>query len=142
MVSKQKVLFICTLNSFRSQIAGSLLYKMAAKNFIPYSASSHPGRIHTNVISAMKEIKIDISNHTSKSVVEYLNNGVDIVITVCDDAKLACPIFLKKTIKIDWSINDRFQGWDEDEQHLTNFRAARTKLQDHIKKFINKMELS
>ena len=96
MVSKQKVLFVCTLNSFRSQIAGSLLNKMAAKNFIPYSASSHPGRIHTNAISAMKEIKINISNHTSNWVFEYLNIGIDIVISVCDDAQLACPIFPKK----------------------------------------------
>ena len=96
MVSKQKVLFICILNSFRSQIAGSLLNKMAAKNFIPYSASSHPGRIHTNTISAMKEIKIDISNHISNWVFEYLNTGIDIVISVCNDAKLACPIFPKK----------------------------------------------
>ena len=90
----------------------------------------------------MKEIKIDISNHTSNSVVEYLNTGIDIVITVCDDAKLACPIFPKKTMKVHWSIDDPFQGWDEDEEHLTNFRKARTELQDHIKKFIIEMELS
>ena len=45
-------------------------------------------------------------------------------------------------MKIDWSIDDPFQGWDEDEEHLTNFRQARTELQDHIKKFINEMELS
>ena len=133
MVSKQKVLFVCTGNSCRSQIAEGLLNKMAAKYFEVYSAGSHPSRVHPNAISVMKEIKIDISNHTSNSVVEYLNTDIDIVITVCDDAKLACPIFLKKTIKIDWSINDRFQGWDEDKEHLTNFRKARTELQDHIK---------
>ena len=137
MVSKQKVLFVCTGNSCRSQIAEGLLNKMAAKYFEVYSAGSHPSRVHPNAISVMKEIKIDISNHTSNSVVEYLNTGIDIVITVCDDAKLACPIFLKKTIKIDWSINDRFQGWDEDKEHLTNFRKARTELQDHIKNFLN-----
>ena len=45
-------------------------------------------------------------------------------------------------MKIHWSIDDPFQGWDEDEQHLTNFRVARTKLQDHIKKFINETEIS
>ena len=133
MVSKQKVLFVCTGNSCRSQIAEGLLNKMAAKYFEVYSAGSHPSRVHPNAISVMKEIKIDISNHTSNSVVEYLNTGIDIVITVCDDAKLACPIFLKKTIKIDWSINDRFQGWDEDKEHLTNFRKAKTELQDYIK---------
>ena len=133
MVSKQKVLFSCKGNSCRSQIGKGFLNKMEAKYFEVYSANSHPSRVHPNAISIMKEIKIDISNHTSKSVVEYLNNGIDIVITVCDDAKLACPIFLKKTIKIDWSINDRFQGWDEDKEHLTNFRKAKTELQDYIK---------
>ena len=142
MVSKQKVLFVCTLNSCRSQIAEGLLNKMAAKYFEVYSEGSHPSRVHPNAISVMKEIKIDISSHTSNSVVEYLNTGIDIVITVCDDAKLACPIFPKKTMKIHWSIDDPSQGWDEDEGHMTNFRKARTELQGHIKKFINEMELS
>ena len=96
MVSKQKVLFFCTLNNFRSQIVGSLLNKMAAKYIIAYTAGSHLGRVHKNAISAMKEIKIDISNHTSNSIFEYINTGIDIVITVCNDPKLACPIFPKK----------------------------------------------
>ena len=96
MVSKQKVLSICTLDSFRSQIAGSLLNKMAAKYFIAYREGSQPGNIHTNAISAMEEIKIDISNHISNWVFEYLNIGIDIVISVCDDEKLACRIFPKK----------------------------------------------
>ena len=68
---------------------------MTAKYFIACSASSHPDRVHTNAISAMKEIKIDISNHISNWVFEYLNTGIDIVIAVCDDAKLACFIFPK-----------------------------------------------
>ena len=142
MVSKQKVLFVCTGNSCRSQIAEGLLNKMAAKYFEVYSAGSHPSRVHPNAISVMREINIDISNHTSNSVVEYLNTGIDIVITVCDNAKLACPIFPKKTTEIHWSIDDPFRGWDEDEEHLTNFRKARTELQGHIKKFLNEMELS
>ena len=96
MVSKQKVLFVCTGNSSRSQIAEGLLNKMAAKYFIAYSAGSHLGRFHKNAVSAMKEIKIDISNHISNWVFEYLNTGIDIVISVCNDAKLACPIFPKK----------------------------------------------
>ena len=69
---------------------------MAAKYFIAYSASSHPDRVHTNAISEMKEIKIDISNHISNWVLEYLNTSIDVVISVCDDAQLACPIFPKK----------------------------------------------
>ena len=98
MVSKQKVLFVCTLNSFRSQIAGSLLNKIAAKYFIYYSAGSHQGRVHTDVISAMKKIKSDISNHISNWIFGYLDNciDIDIVIAVCYDAKLAFFIFPKK----------------------------------------------
>ena len=96
MVSKQKVLFVCTGNSSRSQIAEGLLNKMAAKYFKVFSVKSHLSRVHPNAISIMKEIKVDISNHTSNSVVEYLNTGIDIVITVCDNVKLACPIFPKK----------------------------------------------
>ena len=96
MVSKQKVLFFRTGNNFRSQIAEGLLNKMAAKYFEVCSAGSRPSNVHPNAISVMKEIKIDISNHTSNMIVECLNTGIDIVITVCDDAKLACPIFPKK----------------------------------------------
>ena len=73
MVSKQKVLFVCALNSFRSQIAGSLLNKIAAKYFIDYSAGSHQGRVYTDVISAMKNIKSDISNHISNWIFGYLD---------------------------------------------------------------------
>ena len=96
MVSKQKVLFVCTGNSCRSQIAEGLLHKMAAKYFKVYGAGTHSSLIHPNAISLMKEIKIDISNHISNWIFEYLNTGIDIVISVCDDAKLACPIFPKK----------------------------------------------
>ena len=106
---------------------------MEAKYFEVYSAGSHPSPVHQNAISIMKEIKIDISNHTSNTVVEYLNTLIDILITACDYAKLACPISPKKTMKIHWSINDPFQGWDEDKKHLTNFRKARTELHYHIK---------
>ena len=96
MVSKQKVLFICTGNSCRSQIAEGLLKKMAAKYFEVHSAGSHPSRVHPNAISVMREIKIDISN----LIVEYLNTGINIVITVCNGVELSCPISPKKTIKI------------------------------------------
>ena len=140
MVSKQKVLFVCTGNSCRSQIAEGLLNKMAAKYFEVYSAGSHPSRVHPNAISVMKEIKIDISNHTSNSVVEYLNTGIDIVITVCDNAKLACPIFPKETVKIHWSIDDPFRGWDSDPSHLNNFRDTIKDVKNNIITFLNQRE--
>ena len=142
MENKQKVLFICTGNSCRSQIAEGLLNEMAAKYFDVYSAGSHPSRVNANAISIMEEIEIDISNHTSNSINEYLNTGIDIVISVCDDAKRSCPIFPEDTIKIHWSIDDPFQGWDENENKLNNFRKTRIEIKDPIQEFINEMELS
>ena len=142
MVNKQKVLFVCTGNSCRSQIGEGFLNKMETKYFEVYSAGSHPSRVHPNAISIMKEIKIDISNHTSNSINEYLNTGIDIVITVCDDAKRCCPVFPENTMKIHWSIDDPFQGWDENEKNLNNFRRTRIELKDRIQKFINEMEPS
>ena len=140
MVSKQKVLFVCTGNSCRSQIAKGLLKKMEAKCFDVCGAGSYLSRFHPNAISVMKKTRIDISNHISNSVVEYLNIGINIVNKVCDDTKLACIISPKKTMKNHWSIDDPFQGWDE--ENLSNFRSNKTELQDHVKRFINKMELS
>ena len=142
MENKQKVLFICTGNSCRSQIAEGLLSEMAAKYFDVYSAGSHPSHVNANAISIMEEIEIDISNHTSNSINEYLNTGIDIVISVCDDAKLSCPVFPEKTMKIHWSIDDPFQGWDKNEKNLNNFRKTRIELKGRIQKFINEMELS
>ena len=142
MENKQKVLFICTGNSCRSQIAEGLLNEMAAKYFDVYSAGSHPSRVNANAISIMEEIEIDISNHTSNSINEYLNEGIDIVISVCDDAKRSCPVFPEKTMKIHWSIDDPFQGWDKNEKSLNNFRKTRIELKGRIQKFINEMELS
>ena len=142
MENKQKVLFICTGNSCRSQIAEGLLNEMAAKYFDVYSAGSPPSLVNANAISIMEEIEIDISNHTSNSINEYLNTGIDIVISVCDDAKRSCPVFPEKTMKIHWSIDDPFQGWDKNEKSLNNFRKTRIELKGRIQEFINEMELS
>ena len=142
MENKQKVLFICTGNSCRSQIAEGLLNEMAPEYFDVYSAGSHPSRVNAKAISIMEDIEIAISNHTSNSINEYLNKGIDIVISVCDDAKRSCPVFPKDTMKIHWSIDDPFQGWDKNEKNLINFRKTRIELKDRIQKFINEMELS
>ena len=94
MVEKSvKVLFICTGNSCRSQMAEGLLRAMAEDQFEVFSAGSHPSRVNPMAIEIMKEIGIDISNHTSDSIDDYLHLGIDVVITVCDSAKQICPVF-------------------------------------------------
>ena len=140
MENKQKVLLICTGYSYRSQIAEGLLNKMTAKYFDVYSAGNHPSRVNSDEISIMKEI--DISNSTSNPINEYLKTGIDIVISVCDNAKRSCPVFPKDTMKIHWSIDDPFQGWDENEKNLNSFRKTRIELKGRMQELINEMELS
>ena len=122
MEKRQKVLFVCTGNSCRSQIAEGLLRHLANGRFDVYSAGSHPTRVHPNAITVMKELNIDISNHTSDSIHQYLDEGIDIVITVCDNADQVCPIFPGNVKRLHWSIDDPFRGWDSDPNHLNNFR--------------------
>ena len=136
MENKQKVLFVCTGNSCRSQIAEGLLRTIADRDFIVFSAGSHPSRVHPNAIEVMKERKIDISNHTSDSIDQYFETGINIVITVCDEATKICPVFPGDVQRIHWSIDDPFRGWDSGEAHLNNFRKTRDELEDRIQKFI------
>ena len=136
MENKQKVLFVCTGNSCRSQIAEGLLRTIADRDFIVFSAGSHPSRVHPNAIEVMKERKIDISNHTSDSIDQYFETGINILITVCDEAIQICPVFPGDVQRIHWSIDDPFRGWGLGEAHLNNFRKTRDELEDRIQKFI------
>ena len=136
MENKKKVLFVCTGNSCRSQIAEGLLRTIADRDFIVFSAGSHPSRVHPNAIEVMKERKIDISNHTSDSIDQYFETGINILITVCDKATKICPVFPGNVQRIHWNIDDPFRGWDSGEAHLNNFRKTRDELEDRIQKFI------
>ena len=97
---KQKVLFICTGNACRSQMAEGLLRHMAGDKFEVFSAGTHPSIVHPISIKVMKEIDIDVSYHTSDHLADYINKRIDIVITVCDYAKELCPTFPGKVERI------------------------------------------
>ncbi len=142
MENKQKVLFICTGNSCRSQIAEGLLKDMANEHFEAFSAGSHPSRVHPNAIAVMKENNIDISDHTSDSINQFRNVGINIVITVCDNANQVCPVFPGNVKRIHWSIDDPFRGWDSGEAHLRNFRKTKDELRKRIQGLINEVEQS
>ena len=93
MHSKKKVLFICTHNSARSQMAEGLLRHMYGDRYEAYSAGVAPTRLHPFAIRAMEGFGIDISGYKSKNLKDLLGDEFDYVITVCDNAKEACPIF-------------------------------------------------
>src|SRR5213078_1638561 len=90
---KQRVLFICTHNSARSQMAEGLLRALGGDRFEAYSAGTEATRVRPLALKAMAELGIDISGQQSKTLDRYLNEPFDMVITVCDQAAEACPIF-------------------------------------------------
>ena len=140
MEKRQKVLFVCTGNSCRSQIAEGLLKHKANDRYDVFSAGSNPSRVHPSAITVMKEWGVDISSNSSDSLDEYLNMGIDIVITVCDDANQVCQVFPGNVHRYHWSIDDPFLGWNTAPSQLDNFRETRQILNKHILGFLNTME--
>ena len=136
MQIKKKVLFICTGNSCRSQIAHGLLNDMASERFEAFSAGSHPSQVHSISIAVMEEIGLDISTNTSDHIDSYLDQDIDIVITVCDLANETCPIFLGNVERIHWSIDDPFINWNYDLNQLKFFRETREDIKSRLIKFI------
>ena len=133
---KRKIIFICTGNACRSQIAEGLLRNLASDKFSVFSAGSHPNQVHPMSVAVMEEVGIDISHHTSDPISDYVDHGIDTVITVCDNAKQACPVFPGNVEHIHWSIEDPFKGWDFNPLDLDNFRKVREDIYSRIKDFL------
>ena len=136
MSKKKNIIFICTGNACRSQIAHGLLQNLAKDRFNVFSAGTHPSRVHLMSIKIMEEIGIDISHHTSDHIDEYLDKGIDIVITVCDNANKLCPIFPGNVERLHWSIDDPFRGWDYNENQMESFRVTREEIKARILDFL------
>ena len=136
MSKKKNIIFICTGNACRSQIAHGLLQNLAKDKFNVFSAGSHPSRVHLMSIKVMEEIGIDISHHKSDHIDEYLDKGIDIVITVCDNANKLCPIFPGNVERLHWSIDDPFRGWDYNENQMESFRVTREEIKARILDFL------
>ena len=136
MSKKKKVLFICTGNACRSQIAHGLLRDMAGDRFEVFSAGSHPSRVHPMSVAVMEEVGVDISHHTSDFVDDYLDKGIDIAITVCDNANQSCPTFHGNAERIHWSIDDPFKGWNFDTSQMDSFRETRREIKEKLEMFL------
>lgn len=137
---KTKVLFLCTGNSCRSQMAEGLLRHMAGDKYEVYSAGVEPSKVHPMSVLVMDELGIDIREQTSDDVDMYLNEGIEIVISVCDHAAQTCPTFPGDVQRIHWSTKDPFHGWDVDETKLPDYRKTRDELKSRIAWFIETAE--
>jgi arsenate reductase len=135
-MDKKKVIFICTGNACRSQMAEGLLRHMAGDKFEVYSAGSHPSRLHPASVAVMAEWGIDIARHTAEPIDDYLETGIDIVITVCDNAQQICPTFPGNVKRIHWGLDDPYHGWGAEPEDLLPYREIRDELKDRIKVFL------
>ena len=126
---KPTVLVLCTGNSCRSHLAEGILRAAAGDILNVVSAGSKPaGYVHPLAIQAMKEIDIDISQHTSKHMNEFLTGKIETVITVCGNADQACPIFPGQVNRHHWPFDDPAHATGTDEEKLAVFRRVRNEI--------------
>ena len=127
--TKPFVLILCTGNSCRSHIAEGILHHAAGDLLEVHSAGSNPaGFVHPLAIHVLREIGIDISNHTSKHMNEFLNGKITTVITVCGNADQACPMFPGQVNRYHWGFDDPAHAQGTKEEVLETFRRVRDQI--------------
>ena len=133
-MNRKNVLFVCTHNSARSQVAEGLLNALYGDRYVAFSAGTEPTKLNPYAVEVMSEIGIDISHHYSKSVEEFRNEDFDYVVTVCDSAKETCPIFSggKKYLHETFEDPSDFKG-TQDEVRL-RFRHVRDQIEEWIRR--------
>jgi thioredoxin type arsenate reductase len=134
---KRTILFLCTGNSCRSQMAEGLMNKLSGDHFEAFSAGSRPaGYVHTKAIDTMEAMGVDISHNTSKSIDTFSGQLFNFVITVCDNAKEECPIFPGEPVTAHWGFEDPAKV-DGDDEHISNeFRRIAVEIERRIRLFL------
>jgi len=124
-----KILFLCTANSCRSQMAEGIARHLFGERCEVFSAGTLASYVNPTAIEVMKELDIDISGHRSESVTEYEDQEFDLVVTVCDNAKETCPVFVgsPKTLHLPFEDPVSFYGAGEEER-LNKFRKVRDQI--------------
>ncbi|NJK81219.1 MAG: arsenate reductase ArsC [Chloroflexaceae bacterium] len=127
-----RVLFLCTHNSARSQMAEGLLRALGHGQFEAFSAGTEQTRVRPEAIAVMQELHIDISGQTSKTLTQFLDQSFDAVITVCDSANESCPFFPHARNRRHWSIADPSGVQGSEAERLAAFRHARDDVRQRI----------
>ena len=131
-----RVLFVCTGNSARSQMAEAILRREAGDRFEAFSGGADPHPINPMTVRVLDEAGIDISGATSKPVSRFLGQSFDYVITLCDRARVSCPIFPGGGQTLHWGLDDPAEVTGMDEERLLAFRRALTEVSARIRAFI------
>jgi len=132
-----RVLFLCTHNSSRSQMAEGLLRARGGSVYEVFSAGTQPRVVHPLAIKVMREIGIDISGHRAKSMEEFQSlPPMDLVVTVCDEAAEACPYFPNARRQVHWGFPDPSRVEGSEEERLAVFRHTRDLIATRINQFL------
>jgi arsenate reductase (thioredoxin) len=135
-MSEARVLFLCTHNSARSQMAEGLLRRLAGDRFEVASAGTEARGVQPLAVRAMAEIGIDLRGHTSKTLDRFRGERWDYVVTVCDHANESCPVFPGTVTRLHWSFEDPSAAAGSEEQRLVVFRRVRDEIKAHIEKWL------
>jgi len=137
-VGKIRVLFLCTANSCRSQMAEGFLRHLAGDRFEVISAGTSPTELNPEAVFVMREAGIDISSHWAKDTAEFFRERFQYVITVCKRAKERCPIFPGAIWRFDWDIEDPAAAGGDQAARLAVFRRVRDEIEKHVRELIAK----
>ncbi|MGH7353406.1 MAG: arsenate reductase ArsC [Candidatus Rokuibacteriota bacterium] len=135
-MARERVLFLCTHNSARSQMAEGWLRAMAGDRFEVASAGIEVTRVHPLATRAMAEANVSLGGHTSKTLERYLGEDWDWVITVCDDANERCPVFPGRSRRPHWSFDDPSRATGTEEERLATFRRVRDEIAMRIREWM------
>jgi arsenate reductase (thioredoxin) len=131
-----RVLFVCTHNSARSQIAEALLKHYGGDDFDVYSAGTEATRVNPFAIKVLGDLGIDWSKAESKTIGRFLSQHFDYVITVCDRAKATCPVFPGSANTLHWGLDDPSEVEGTDQEKLEAFRRTETEVSVRLRPFI------
>ena len=138
MGKKQRVLILCTGNSCRSQMAEGLINHDLGEEWEAVSAGTSPGRVTPYAIRAMEELGIDISQNESEHIDKYLDDPLDLVVTVCGHAAENCPVFPRPVEKVHLPFHDPVNAIGTDAEIMAEFRTVRDDIRKRLLEMLQK----
>ncbi|NOZ69599.1 MAG: arsenate reductase (thioredoxin) [Deferribacteres bacterium] len=138
MMKKKRVMFLCTGNSCRSQMAEGFAREFGRGVIEAYSAGLAPAGVNPRAAAVMKEAGIDISGQTSKAIDEDLLGRMDVIITLCGHAEALCPRTPPEIKRIHWPIKDPVGTVGTEEEIMNAFRRARDEIKERVKTFCDR----
>ena len=134
---KKRVLFLCTGNSCRSHMAEGWLRHLGGDRFESFSAGAKPtGYVHPLAIEVMAEVGVDISHHRSKSIAEFDGQPLDLLVTVCDNARESCPMYAGAKRQVHWGFDDPAHATGTKPEQLAVFRRVRDEIRRRLELFL------